>query len=215
MGGRHATLLVEDDPRTVAALEAILKRQGFASIEVLATAADAERSFRASAPDLVLLDLNLLEGNGVRLIQALRRAAFRGSILALTSAAGEQDIMRVLRSGADGYLFKEELATRLSAALEELRDGGVPLSPGAARLLLRELRSDRNELALPAITPREASVLEFLATGGGYSEIARELKIGLNTVRTHVRSLYDKLGVENRAEAVNIAWNLGLLQRSA
>jgi DNA-binding NarL/FixJ family response regulator len=215
MADQCGTLLVENDHRMAVTLQAILVRQHCGPVEVVETAADARISLQRSVPDLVLIDLNLSEGNRGELIQSLRRAAFRGPILALTSAVGEQDIMRVLRCGADGYLFKEELAARLPTALEELRTGGVPLSPGAARLLLRELRSDRKELALPAITPRETSVLDLLATGGGYAEIARELKIELNTVRTHVRSLYEKLGVENRAEAVNIAWNLGLLQRSA
>jgi ATP/maltotriose-dependent transcriptional regulator MalT len=65
---------------------------------------------------------------------------------------------------------------------------------------------------LPVLTPRESQVLKFLATGGSYVEIGRELKIELNTVRTHIRSLYDKLGVINRAEAVNLGWSFGLLQ---
>ena len=65
---------------------------------------------------------------------------------------------------------------------------------------------------LPVLTPRETQVLEFLATGGSYLEIGRELTIELNTVRTHIRSLYDKLGAVNRAEAVNLGWSFGLLQ---
>jgi LuxR family maltose regulon positive regulatory protein len=64
---------------------------------------------------------------------------------------------------------------------------------------------------LPALTAREREVLELLSTGAGYTEIARELAVSLNTVRSHIRSLYDKCGVENRAEAVNMGWNLGLL----
>jgi two-component system nitrate/nitrite response regulator NarL len=67
---------------------------------------------------------------------------------------------------------------------------------------------------IPALTPREIQVLEFLATGGSYVEIARELKIELNTVRTHIRSIYDKLGVINRAEAVNLGWSFGILQHA-
>jgi DNA-binding CsgD family transcriptional regulator len=64
----------------------------------------------------------------------------------------------------------------------------------------------------PAITPRESRVLELLATGSSYLEIARELRIELNTVRTHIRSLYEKLGVGNRAEAVNLGWSFGFLR---
>ena len=72
-------------------------------------------------------------------------------------------------------------------------------------------RSIRQEI-LPALTPKERSVLEELATGGGYAEIGSSLKIELNTVRTQIRSPYEKLGVENRAEADNLGWALGLLR---
>jgi ATP/maltotriose-dependent transcriptional regulator MalT len=68
---------------------------------------------------------------------------------------------------------------------------------------------------VPALTPKELSVLELLASGGGYVEIAKGLEIELNTVRTHIRSLYEKLGVENWAGAVNLGWSLGLLRRPA
>jgi DNA-binding NarL/FixJ family response regulator len=215
MTSQGGTLLVEDDHRTCELLRSILARHHLPPVEVVGTLAQAEARIRGSAPDIVLLDLGLPDGDGVDLIRVVRNASFCKPILVLTSAIGDQEILRALRAGADGYLFKEDLDARLPMALRDLRDGGVPLSPGAAKALLRAVRSDRADLIPPIITPRETSVLDLLATGGGYAEIARELKIELNTVRTHVRSLYEKLGVENRAEAVNIAWNLGLLQRSA
>lgn len=71
----------------------------------------------------------------------------------------------------------------------------------------------RSRPTLPTLTPRERSVLELLASGRGYADIASSLKIELNTVRTHVRSIYEKLAVQNRAEAVNVGWTLGLLRR--
>ena len=147
------------------------------------------------------------------MILALRTAAFREPILVLTSATSDARVLEALRAGADGYLFKEDLDTGLAVALRDLSRGGMPLSPGAAKAVLAQLRSDRRADA-PTISSRELSVLELLATGASYAEIARMLGVALNTVRTHVRSLYEKMGVENRAEAVNLAWNSGLLRET-
>ena len=163
------------------------------------------------------MDLGLPDRDGADLIRAARAAAFLRPILVLTSATGDKQILDALRAGADGYLFKDDLDVRLAGALRELATGGTPLSPGAAAAVVRKLREGSGATAgpvIPRLTPKEASVLGLLAGGGGYAEIARELKIEVNTVRTHIRSLYEKLGVENRAEAVNLGWTLGLLHRA-
>jgi DNA-binding NarL/FixJ family response regulator len=211
-------LLVEDDTRTSEAVHAILSAAGFTGIEVTGSARGAETRVRSLAPDVILVDLGLPDGDGVELIRALRASAFAGPILVLTSARGPDRILAALRGGADGYLFKDDLDAKLSRALGELARGGSPLSPGAAKVLVHDLRqrppSPRNDVALPALTARERAILELLSTGASYAEMGRELAIRLNTVRTHIRSLYHKLGVQNRAEAVNLAWNMGLLRRA-
>jgi len=211
-------LLVEDDPRVSEAVQAILSGAGFTAIDVAGTARSAEARARSAAPDVMLVDLGLPDRDGVDLIRALRASAFPGAILVLTSATGPERILAALRGGADGYLFKDEIGTKLSPALGELARGGSPLSGGAVKVLVHELRQQqplpRNDVKLPALTPRERAILELLSTGASYAEMGRELRIQVNTVRTHIRSLYDKLGVENRAEAVNLAWSMGLLRRA-
>jgi len=133
----------------------------------------------------------------------------------VTSSTASDRVVAALRSGADGYLFREDLDARLASSLRELLRGGSPMSSGAARAVLDELRSaapaPRNDVAL-TLTRREAEVLDRLSSGASYAHVGSELRIEINTVRTYIRKLYGKLGVQNRAEAVNRGWNLGLLR---
>jgi len=213
MTAERSALVVEDDARTADLVSTILRLGGFTRVETSGTAREAEAHIREVTPDLVLVDLRLPDLDGVALIREARDAEFRNPILVITSVTSDEQVLAALGAGANGYLFKEDLDVRLGSALRELADGGLPLSAGAAQVVLRQIRPERAYGHRPHLTSREAAVLEHLATGASYAEIGRELEVGLNTVRTHIRSLYEKLGVENRAEAVNLAWNLSILRR--
>jgi DNA-binding NarL/FixJ family response regulator len=209
-------LVVEDDPSISAVIGLRLRGAGISALETSATAREAEARVRRATPDLLLVDLGLPDRDGVDLIRGLRASGVGAPILVLTSATGADRILSALRAGADGYLFKEDLDAKLAASVRDLAAGGTPLSHAAAKALLGDLRqrspAPSNDGRAPALTPRESAVLELLSTGASYAEIGRDLRIEVNTVRTHIRSLYDKLGVENRAEAVNLGWSQGLLR---
>jgi two-component system nitrate/nitrite response regulator NarL len=209
-------LVVEDDLRIAEVIGAILAKVGFAALDFARTVRDAEACVRAKTPQLALVDLGLPDGDGVDLIERIRQERFAGAILVLTSTSAPERVLRALEAGADGYLFKEDMNARLASSLREVASGRLPLSEGAAQAVLERLRHSpraRCQAPLPALTPRERDVLTLLSTGAKYAEIAAELGIGMNTVRSHIRSLYDKCGVQNGAEAVSLAWNLGLLDQ--
>jgi len=206
-------LLVEDQRSIADVICAILSDAGHANLTVVGTAALALADVKADPPDLALVDLGLPDRDGADLIRDLRSRGFRNPILVLTSATSDDRILGALRAGGDGYLFKEDVDMRLALALKDLIGGGSPLSPAAATVVLRELRPANTPRLVPTLTARETSVIEALANGGTYLSIAADLGIGINTVRTHVRSIYEKVGAESRTEAVNLAWNSGLLRR--
>jgi DNA-binding NarL/FixJ family response regulator len=212
-GGCQEVLVVEDNAPTAALICEILAGAHFGTVTVAETARAAEQAIARRRPDLVLLDLGLPDADGVRVIERARAGAFDKPIVVLTGATRDDQVLRAIRAGADGYLFKEDLDQGLVPGLQEIARGGAPLSGGAARVALLALRQRNEQAILPALTRREHQVLVALSFGGGYAEIAQELDVEINTVRTHVRALYRKLGVENRAEAVNLGWSHGLLRR--
>jgi DNA-binding NarL/FixJ family response regulator len=180
---------------------------------VVHPARHAEAAIARRRAGLVRLDLGLPDGDGVTVIERARATGFAKPIVVLTAATHDDQVLRALRAGADGYLFKEDLDHELVRGLREIARGGAPLSGGAARTALLALRQPTESAMVPSLTKRELQVLESLSLGGGYAEVASDLGVEINTVRTHVRRLCRKLGVDNRAEAVNLGWSQGLLRR--
>ncbi len=159
----------------------------------------------------MLIDLGLPDCEGIELVSEFASAGL-GPVLVLTGARASSSILGAMRAGADGYLLKEDLATGLLPALEELWRGGAPLSSAAARVLVTSMR--RVPRPLPsgrALSRREEAVLRELARGLTYDQVASALSMSVNTVRTHVKSIYEKLQASTRTEALKIAHDFGLL----
>jgi DNA-binding NarL/FixJ family response regulator len=215
-------LLVEDEHRTAQAIASLLTAAGNISLRIAGTVEDARAKLTASMPDLILLDLHLPDGDGIDLMPDIRARALRARVLVLTAATAGERVLGALGSGVHGFLFKDDV-DRLTAAVRETLRGDTPLSAGAATMVVQQLQlagswSPRPRLSLleqnvPRLTSQEQKVLEHLAMGYSYAGIADELKVSVNTIRTHVRSLYEKFGAESGKEAVNLAWALGLLRR--
>ncbi|MEA2528660.1 MAG: two-component system, NarL family, response regulator LiaR, partial [Thermomicrobiales bacterium] len=159
-------------------------------------------------PDLVLMDLLMPEMDGVAATAAIRRDLPDVEVLALTSVVEERGVVDVVRAGAIGYLLKDVHAEELRRAIKAAAAGQVQLSPEASALLLREVRGPERPEPL---TERESAVLRLLATGMANKEIARELEIGETTVKSHVRHILSKLGVESRTQAALHAVRSGLV----
>lgn len=177
------------------------------SLQLVGEAASGEEGVALTQqlrPDLVLLDLNMRGMDGIETLRRLREGAgVQPRVLVLTVSNAEQDVLRALRAGVDGYLLKDMEPEEILAHLREVIAGGVAISPELTGLLARALRDDSGPVdpALAELTPREREILDLLAAGRSNKLIARELDLAVGTVKVHVKNLLKKLGLKNRVEA--------------
>ncbi|WP_330258060.1 response regulator transcription factor [Streptomyces murinus] len=209
MTERPVRILVCDDHAVVrAGLLALL--HSAPDIEVVGEAGSGEEALalaRKTAPDVVLMDLQLGAGiDGVETTRRLRATSPAPHVLVLTTYDTDADVTRAVAAGATGYLLKAERAEDLFTAIHAAARGRPALSPPVADRVMSRLRNPR-----PALTPRERDILAQLAEGLPNHAIARALFISEATVKTHLRRIYDKLGVDTRAGAVAVAKEQRLL----
>lgn len=178
---------------------------------IVGEAADGASSVelaRALKPDVVLMDLLLPVMDGVTATGHIRRELPDTEVIALTSVLENNLVFRAIQAGAIGYLLKDTDAPKLRQAIKAAAEGQVQLSPGAATTLLREIRTPHTAEHL---TERENDVLRLLAEGQSNKEIAHTLHIGLTTVKSHVKSIMEKLGMSSRTQAALHAVRIGLV----
>jgi DNA-binding NarL/FixJ family response regulator len=168
----------------------------------------------SAGADVFLLDLGLPDGTGTALIPHIK-AAGDAKIIVLTSFGDRDTVVRTIEAGADGYLLKDSNAGDIENAIAAALDGGAPISAAAAVHLLDRLRDRKDEIDAddrPALSARETELLQLFAKGYSYKETARILAISPLTVGNHVRSIYRKLDVHTRGEAVYEAIRMGTLK---
>jgi DNA-binding NarL/FixJ family response regulator len=205
-------LLVEDDEHFIEALRLVLDDR----IDLTVEKTVAEALARKEDFDAACVDLELPDGDGADVVRELSARHPELPIIVLTVHRSDARVVGAFRAGARGYLLKEHTGERLVPALEEAMAGGVPMSPAIARRMLG-LVSSLPETALhseqPRLTDRETEVLRAFSDGLTYTQAAATLSISVNTLRSHVRNIYEKLCVGSRTEAVMSALQLGLLSR--
>jgi DNA-binding NarL/FixJ family response regulator len=206
-------IIVEDDPVTLGRIEQCLI--GLEDMIVVGTASNVAQSqplIAAGGYDVLLCDLGLPDGSGIDVIRASSIANPQADIIVITVFAEQAKVLNSIKAGARGYLLKDENLEGCAGRIREVRAGGSPISPIIARQLLRQLApastSDGPEIAL---TPRETEVLNMLARGFSYGEIADILHLSAQTIATHVKNLYRKLEVRSRSEAVFEASSRGII----
>ena len=196
--------LVEDDRKTRDSLVSVLRRAS--GVSVLGAHACAEAALSGvpqEKPEVVLMDINLPGMNGVDCVARLKSQMPELRVLMLTTYEDSHLIFNSLRAGASGYILKNKSPAELLQAIHQVHEGGAPMSMRIARKVVAFFNQ------LPGPTPeserlseREAQVLAALARGLLYKEIAAQLEISENTVRTYVKRIYEKLHVQTRTEAV-------------
>jgi DNA-binding NarL/FixJ family response regulator len=193
-------LLIDDHSVVRAGLRSVLEAE--LDLEVVGEAANAERGIslaRRLRPDVVLTDLLLPDLDGISVTESIRADTPETQVVILTSVSDQDaSVVRAVRAGAVGYVLKSADLTELVQAIRSAATGQVHLSPRAAARLMQEMRAPANEFPL---TDREREVLRELAVGRSNKEIARSLDIALTTVKSHVRAILDKLGVDSRTQA--------------
>lgn len=206
-------LLIEDDLEFTQNISPMLEEAALA-VERVASRSAALAALHRFAPDVALVDLSLPDCDGTELIRDLCRERAGMPVVVVTQVSDESRILSAIRAGAAGYVFKADVGQRLVQVIEEAMRGGAPLSRPVARLLLRVYRGGvpAASASAPALTRRERSVLAMLAEGKSYAEVGEKLGVSENTVRSHVRSIYEKLNVSSKTEAVMAGLRLGLVR---
>ncbi|TAE78480.1 MAG: DNA-binding response regulator [Verrucomicrobia bacterium] len=197
-------LLADDHPPLRAGLAAILNGQP--DFRVVAEAGSgAEVMATTEVVDFYILDLRMPDGDGIATIRQLIARDPEAKILVLTTYDNEEDIFQALESGARGYLLKDTTKEELIAAVRQIHKGERHLSQAVASRL-----ADR--LIRPRLTPRELDVLRLVSRGRSNKEMAAAMFISEETVKTHMKSLFQKLDVHDRAEAVAVSLQRGLIR---
>src|ERR1041384_1175748 len=196
--------IVEDDDGIRESLAVIVAgSEGFRCICRHRSAEDALRDLPAAKPDVVLMDINLPKMSGINCVRKLKELLPSTQTLMLTVYEDNDSIFDSLAAGASGYLLKRTPPARLLEAIDEVHKGGSPMTTSIARRVVQSFqtmgRSTREEENL---TPREEEILSYLAKGYRYKEIADQLFISVETVRSHLHRVYEKLHVRSRTEAV-------------
>jgi DNA-binding NarL/FixJ family response regulator len=208
-------LVVDDHPVVRAGLCGMLAAEpGVEVVGEASSAAGAAAAARAHDPDVVLMDLRMPDGDGVRATSLVLAERPQCRIVVLTTFDNEADILRAVEAGASGYLLKDASREELVRAIRAAADGGTALAPSVAAKLVARLRpaGGAGGSAGPGgLSPREIEVLGLVSTGSTNAEIGRALFISEATVKTHLLRAFGKLGVSDRTAAVTAAIRRGIL----
>jgi DNA-binding NarL/FixJ family response regulator len=196
--------IVEDNRGTRESLRELLGRvQGFKCLGAYASGEEALRKIPEETPDVVLMDINLPGMRGIECVARLKARAPKTQVLMLTTYDESDLIFESLRAGAHGYLLKNTTADDLIQAVEQVHSGGAPMSMNIARKVVNHFQQIKKPSSeMEKLTKREHEILALLAKGYLYKEIGDQLGISISTVRAHLHTVYEKLHVQSRTEAV-------------
>ena len=181
--------------------------QDFKVLDTFKSAEEAAHDLPKLKPDIVIMDINLPGMNGIDCIKQIKDKIPGTQFMMFTVYENDEKVFEALKAGASGYLLKNTGLVQLIESLKELHNGGSPMSSNIARKLVTLFRSEQKEPTnLDVLSNRENEILQLLAKGLLYKEIAEQLSISVSTVRQHIHHIYEKLHVQNRTEAINKAF---------
>jgi two-component system, NarL family, response regulator LiaR len=210
---RLKILVVEDDPMMQLGLEQSLS--DYPAFELVGQATDGLTGVELAQslqPDLVIMDIGLPRMDGIEATQKIKAANPKIRVVVLTSHTAETEIVAALSSGADAYCIKGANIERLVAAIAAAQEGAIYLDPQIARRVVDHLKPpapENNQLG--QLSAREQDVLQLIVQGYSNPQIATELYLSPNTIKTHIRGIMNKLAVDDRVQAAVVALRAGLV----
>lgn len=203
---------IQHSPITVAIIEddsmiresysyLITNSEGFEVVGAYKSYEEAAKNFLNIRPDVILLDVELPGINGIEALPKIKKLLPAVQILILTVYENNETVFDALSQGASGYLTKNTASNKIIEAIKEVLEGGAPMSAGVARLVINSFQRNQNS----PLSKRETEVLENVSLGKSRRRIADELFIDMETVKTHIKNIYQKLDVHSKADAIKTA----------
>lgn len=198
----HTVSIIEDDLKYALLLKKIIESNAdMACIDIYQNLKSSFTALAENVPDVVLLDVQLPDGKGSEYVDTLKKICPETHFVMCTSFEDEEYIFNSLKKGASGYIIKSDSPEKIVEAIRDVIHGGAPMSSAIAKKVVSHFKNETR--TLQALSPKENEILALLAGGLFYKEIASEMNVGIDTVKKHASSIYRKLQVSNRTEAVN------------
>lgn len=204
----NRALIVEDNPEFLFHLSTAIKQlEGDWSIDAVRTARDAISLIEdpGCRYRVALVDIGLPDQSGIEVVRAIAARDAEIPVLVVSILSTEETVLSAIRAGARGYLLKDDSASIIRDAIDQVLNDQYPISPALARYLFRLAKAEPETGQGPALTNRELDVLTKLSEGMTYPEIAESLDLSISTVRTHIQKIYRKLNAKTGSEAVAVA----------
>lgn len=177
---------------------------GYTVLDAKTNCAGADKLILEHEPDIVLMDIDMPEVNGIEGLQMIKKVRPETRVIMLTIFDQNEHIFEAIQNGADGYMLKRTAPTEIFKAMEEVMTGGAPMTPAIAKKVLSFFSGAKEKTTATEnqLTPKETEVLKLLVDGYSYKMIASEQEVSIDTVRTHIKNIYRKLHVNSMSEAV-------------
>jgi len=199
-----SVVIVEDIKEIREGLKLLIDaNEGFECLHTFSTAEDALAGIPTLDPNVVLMDIHLPVMTGIECIKQLKPLCKNALFIMSTVYEDDENIFESLKAGASGYLLKKTSPSKILEAITEVVNGGSPMSGQIARRVIESFQKKDSIDASEILTNKEKEILKALAKGLRYKEVAAEMNISMETVRSHARNIYEKLQVQSRTEALN------------
>ena len=204
----HNVVIVEDnEPLNDIFREVINASEHFKVVGAYLNAEDALHYLKDDLPDIVLMDVELPKMDGIQCTKHIKKIRPKTLIIMVTVFENSKVVFDALCAGATGYLTKNASSSKLLSALDEAIDGGAPMSINIAKMVVQSFQKAPETI----LTERETQVLTMLSRGSSYKSVALELEITVNTIKFHIKNIYDKLQVHSKEDAIKAAMNSKLI----